>query len=34
VDGAPRHGGPQADIEAFTETQWITLRGDLPGYSF
>jgi benzaldehyde dehydrogenase (NAD) len=29
-----RHGGPQANIEAFTETQWVTLRGDLPGYPF
>ena len=27
-----RHGGPQANIEAFTETQWVTLRGDLPSY--
>lgn len=29
-----RHGGAQADIEAFTETQGVTLRGDLPGYPF
>jgi benzaldehyde dehydrogenase (NAD) len=29
-----RHGGPQANIEAFTETQWVTLRGDLPSYPF
>jgi hypothetical protein len=29
-----RHGGPQANIEAFTETQWVTVRGDLPGYPF
>jgi benzaldehyde dehydrogenase (NAD) len=29
-----RHGGPQANIEAFTETQWVTLRGDLPAYPF
>jgi len=29
-----RHGGPQANIEAFTETQWVTLRGDLPRYPF
>ena len=26
------HGGPQADVEAFTEIQWVTLRGDLPAY--
>ncbi|UQX88990.1 benzaldehyde dehydrogenase [Jatrophihabitans telluris] len=29
-----RHGGPQANIEAFTETQWVTLRGSLPTYPF
>jgi benzaldehyde dehydrogenase (NAD) len=29
-----RQGGPQANIEAFTETQWVTLRGDLPAYPF
>jgi benzaldehyde dehydrogenase (NAD) len=29
-----RHGGPAANIEAFTETQWVTLRGDLPVYPF
>jgi len=29
-----RHGGPAANIEAFTETQWVTLRGDLPAYPF
>lgn len=29
-----RHGGPQANIEAFTETQWVTMRGDLPVYPF
>ena len=29
-----RHGGPQADTEAFTETRWVTLRGDLPAYPF
>jgi benzaldehyde dehydrogenase (NAD) len=29
-----RHGGPQANIEAFTETQWVTVRGDLPAYPF
>ncbi|GLW84535.1 benzaldehyde dehydrogenase [Actinokineospora globicatena] len=29
-----RHGGAQANIEAFTETQWVTLRGDLPRYPF
>jgi benzaldehyde dehydrogenase (NAD) len=23
-----------ANIEAFTETQWVTLRGDLPAYPF
>ena len=29
-----RHGGAQANIEAFTETQWVTMRGDLPAYPF
>ncbi|GII24102.1 benzaldehyde dehydrogenase [Planosporangium mesophilum] len=29
-----RHGGPQANIEAFTETQWVTVRGELPAYPF
>ncbi len=29
-----RHGGAAANIEAFTETQWVTLRGDLPVYPF
>jgi hypothetical protein len=26
--------GPQATIDAFTETQRVTLRGDLPHYLF
>jgi benzaldehyde dehydrogenase (NAD) len=29
-----RHGGIQANMEAFTETQWLTVRGDLPSYPF
>lgn len=29
-----RHGGPDANLEAFTETQWVTVRGDLPAYPF
>ena len=29
-----RHGGAQANLEAFTETQWVTVRGDLPAYPF
>lgn len=29
-----RHGGATANIEAFTETQWVTMRGDLPAYPF
>ena len=29
-----RPGGPRANREAFTETQWVTVRGDLPAYSF
>ncbi len=27
-------GGPKANIEAFTTTQWVTVRGDLPEYPF
>jgi benzaldehyde dehydrogenase (NAD) len=27
-----RHGGAAANLEAFTEQQWVTLRGDLPRY--
>ena len=30
-DGA-RHGGAAADLEAFTEQQWVTVRGELPDY--
>jgi benzaldehyde dehydrogenase (NAD) len=29
-----RHGGVQANLEAFTQTQWVTLRGDLAAYPF
>jgi len=29
-----RIGGPQANLETFTETQWVTMRGDLPAYPF
>ncbi len=29
-----RHGGTQADLDAFTETQWVTMRADLPHYPF
>ena len=29
-----RHGGSTANVEAFTETQWVTVRGDLPAYPF
>src|SRR4051794_2216634 len=29
-----RHGGAAANLEAFTETQWVTVRGDLPQYPF
>jgi len=29
-----RHGGPQANLEAFTDTQWVTVRGTLPQYPF
>lgn len=29
-----RFGGAAANIEAFTETRWITARGDIPHYPF
>jgi benzaldehyde dehydrogenase (NAD) len=29
-----RHGGQQANLDAFTETQWITLRRTTPNYPF
>jgi benzaldehyde dehydrogenase (NAD) len=29
-----RFGGAAANIEAFTETQWVTLRSETPGYPF
>jgi benzaldehyde dehydrogenase (NAD) len=29
-----RLGGPSANIEAFTHTQWVTARGTLPQYPF
>ncbi|GAA0302621.1 benzaldehyde dehydrogenase [Kineococcus aurantiacus] len=29
-----RHGGAEANLEAFTEVQWVTVRGDLPHYPF
>jgi benzaldehyde dehydrogenase (NAD) len=29
-----RLGGARANLEAFTETQWVTVRGDLPAYPF
>jgi len=29
-----RHGGARANLEAFTETQWVTVRGQQPAYPF
>jgi len=29
-----RLGGTRANLDAFTETQWVTVRGDLPAYPF
>jgi benzaldehyde dehydrogenase (NAD) len=29
-----RHGGGAANLDAFTEQQWVTVRGDLPAYPF
>ena len=32
-NGAPA-GGTEANLDAYTDTQWVTLRGDLPQYLF
>ncbi len=29
-----RFGGAEANVEAFTETQWVTVRGTPPAYPF
>lgn len=29
-----RFGGPAANVEAFTHTRWVTVRGELPAYPF
>ncbi|MER5795220.1 benzaldehyde dehydrogenase [Streptomyces sp. NPDC001980] len=29
-----RHGGTVANLEAFTEQQWVTVRGEIPDYPF
>ena len=29
-----RFGGPAANVEAFTETQWVTLRSEIPAFPF
>ncbi len=29
-----RHGGIDANLDAFTDVQWVTMRGDLPQYPF
>ena len=29
-----RLGGAEANVEAFTETQWVTVRGDIAPYPF
>jgi benzaldehyde dehydrogenase (NAD) len=29
-----RHGGHRANLEAFTETQWVTVRGQAPTYTW
>ena len=29
-----RHGGVQANLDAFTDTQWVTIRGTMPTYPF
>jgi benzaldehyde dehydrogenase (NAD) len=29
-----RFGWPAANVEAFTETQWVTLRSEIPAFPF
>jgi benzaldehyde dehydrogenase (NAD) len=29
-----RFGGGAANVEAFTETRWVTVRGEIPAYPF
>jgi benzaldehyde dehydrogenase (NAD) len=29
-----RFGGAEANVEAFTETQWVTMRSEIPAYPF
>jgi benzaldehyde dehydrogenase (NAD) len=29
-----RFGGAQANMEAFTDTQWLTVRVEIPSYPF
>jgi hypothetical protein len=29
-----RAGGPQANLDAYTDAQWVTSRGELPSYLF
>jgi benzaldehyde dehydrogenase (NAD) len=29
-----RHGGTQANLDAFTDVQWVTMRSELPQYPF
>ncbi len=29
-----RFGGAAANIDAFTETQWVTMRSEIPPYPF
>jgi benzaldehyde dehydrogenase (NAD) len=29
-----RFGGPRANIDAFTDVQWLTMQGDVPRYPF
>ncbi len=29
-----RFGGPAANVDAFTETQWVTVRSEPPSYPF
>ncbi len=34
ASGSSRVGGQRANIESFTETQWVTVRASVPKYPF
>ena len=33
-ESGSRHGGTQANLDALTDVQWVTMRGNLPASPF